>query len=73
MTEINPSLLTILRGSSRTFWQKKISEQEFRQPHQHHLASINAKIDRRGDGNVLIARELSDALQAKICWGILTP
>jgi hypothetical protein len=48
------------------------SEQEFQRPHQHHLTSINAEIDHRNDGNVLIARELSDALLAKICWGILT-
>jgi hypothetical protein len=52
---------------------KKVSEQEFGRPHQHHLTSINAEIDLRDNGNVLIARELSDALLAKICWGILTP
>jgi hypothetical protein len=52
---------------------KKVSEQEFRLPHQNHLTSINYEIDRRDDGHVLIARELSDALRAKICWGILTP
>ncbi len=34
---------------------------------------LNAEIDRRIDGNVLVARELSDALRAKIRWGILTP
>jgi len=40
--------------------ENKVSEEEFRQPHQHHLASINAEIeiDHRDDGNVLIAREL---------------
>ena len=65
---------TILRGSSRTIWRgKKVSEQEFRRPHHNHLTSINAEIDRRDDGNVLVARELSDALRAKIRWGILTP
>jgi len=32
-----------------------------------------AEIDRPDDGNALIVRELSDALLAKICWGILTP
>ncbi len=41
--------------------KKKVSEQEFRQPHYNHLTSINAEIDRRDDGNVLVARELSDA------------
>ena len=56
------------------FWRgKKVSEQEFRRPHHNHLTSINAEIDRRDDGNVLVARELSDALLAKIGWGILTP
>ena len=37
------------------------------------LTSINSEIDCRNNGNVLIARDLLDALQAKICWGILTP
>jgi hypothetical protein len=65
---------TILRGSSRTIWQgKKVSEQEFRRPHHNHLTSIKSEIDHRDDGNVLIARELSDALLAKIRWGLLTP
>ena len=40
---------------------------------QNHLTSINSVIDHRDDGNVLITRELSDALLTKICWGILTP
>ncbi len=53
--------------------KKKVSEQEIRQPHHNHLTSINAEIDRCNDGNVLVARELSDALRAKIRWGILTP
>ena len=53
--------------------KKKVSEQEFRRPHHNHLTSINSEIDRRDDGNVLVARELSDALRAKIRWGILTP
>jgi len=65
---------TILRGSSRTIWRgKKVSEQEFRRPHHNHLTSINSVIDHRDDGNVLIARELLDALLTKISWGILTP
>jgi hypothetical protein len=61
-----------LRGSSPAFLAgKKVSEQEFRQPHHNHLTSINVDIERPDDGNVLIARELSDDLPAKICWGIL--
>ena len=44
------------------FGGKKSLEQEFRQPHQNHLTSINSIIDRRDDGNVLIAQELLDAL-----------
>mgnify|MGYP006197039347 CR=1 FL=1 len=68
------SVITILRGSSRTIWrEKKVSEQEFRRPHHNHLTSINAEIDHRVDGNVLVARELTNALLTKICWGILTP
>ena len=39
---------------------------------QSYYTSINSEIDRRDDGNVLIAQDLSDALQAKIFWGILT-
>ena len=53
--------------------KKKVSEQEFRRPHHNHLTSINAEIDHRVDGNVLVARELTNALLTKICWGILTP
>jgi len=37
-----------------------VSEQEFRRPHQNHLTSINAKIYRRDDGDVSIARRISD-------------
>ncbi len=51
----------------------EVSEQEFRRPHHNHLTSIYSVIDHRDDGNVLIARELRDALLTKICWGILTP
>ena len=40
--------------------EKKVSEQEFRRPHQNHLTSINAEIDRRDDGDVRIARRISD-------------
>ncbi len=39
----------------------------------NHLTSINCDIMRRDDGNVLIARELSDAWQTKIDLGLLTP
>ena len=54
---------------------KKVSEQEFRRPHQHHLTSINSEIDRPDDdvGNVLIARQILGNQQAKIRWGLLTP
>ena len=73
-TSLGGGVATILRGSSQTIWRgKKVSEQEFRGPQQNHLTSINYEIDRRDDENVLIARELLDALGANICWGILTP
>jgi hypothetical protein len=39
----------------------------------NHFNSINVDIERRDDGNVLIAQEISDALQAKISWGLLPP
>jgi len=53
--------------------KKKMSQNKNFDDHPNHLTSINSEIDRRDDGNVLVARELSDALQAKIRWGILTP
>ena len=71
------SMITTLRGSSLAFLVGKKSQNKNFDDHiatdHNHLTSINSKIDRRYDGNVLIARELSDALPAKICWGILTP
>ena len=48
---------TILQGSSDYLAGSK---QEFRRPHHNHLTSINAKIDRRDDGDVRIARRISD-------------
>ena len=42
----------------RLFWRdKKVSEQEFRRPHDNHLTSINVDIEHPddGNGNVLIA------------------
>ncbi len=39
---------------------KKISEQEFRRPQHNHLTSINAEIDRRDNGSVLIAQRISN-------------
>ncbi len=39
----------------------------------NHLTSINVDIERPDDGNVLIARRISDILRAKIRWGLLTP
>ncbi len=40
--------------------KKKVSEQEFRRPHHNHLTSFNSEIDRRDDGNVLIAGRIPD-------------
>jgi hypothetical protein len=34
---------------------------------------LNVDIEYGDDGNVLIAQEISDALQAKISWGFLPP
>jgi hypothetical protein len=31
------------------------------------------KMERRNDGNFLIARQISSPLQAKIAWGLITP
>jgi hypothetical protein len=50
---------TTLRGSSPAFLAgKKVSEQEFRQPHHNHLTSINSVINHHNDGNVFIARRI---------------
>ncbi len=66
-----------LLKSVRLFWrEKKVSNKNFGDHNiitTIYLPSINAEIDRRDDGDVRIARELSDALLAKICWGILIP
>ncbi len=59
---------TILRGG-----KKKVSEQEFQRPHHNHLTSLNSEIDPPDDGNVLIARLISDALRTKIAGALLTP
>jgi len=53
-------MLTILRVIWYIWQGKKVSEQEFRRPHQNHLTSINAKIDRRDDGDVRIAPQISE-------------
>jgi hypothetical protein len=45
----------------------------FRGPHHNHLTSINAEIDRRGDGSVPIAPRILGNQRAKIRWGLLTP
>jgi hypothetical protein len=59
---------------SPTIWRGgKVPQQEFLQPHHHHLTSINSKIDHRNDGNFLTAQELLDALPVKISCGLLTP
>ena len=39
---------------------------------QPFLTSINSEIDRRNDGNVLIARQILGNQRAKIRWGLLT-
>jgi hypothetical protein len=52
---------TTLRGSSPAFLAgKKSLRTRISTPHQNHLTSINAEIDRRDGGNVLIARRISD-------------
>ena len=42
----------------------KVPQQEFLQPHKNYLTSINCKIVCLNNGNVLVAQELLDALQA---------
>jgi hypothetical protein len=53
--------------------RQKIKKKTSRQQKLNHLTSINVNIKHCNDGNVLIAQEISDALQAKISWGLLTP
>ena len=61
------------RGLIELFGGEKTSQNKNFDNHTEPLTSINSVIDHRDDGNVLIARVLSDALLTKICWGILTP
>ena len=42
-------------------------------PQNKNFDNHHSEINHRDDGNVLVAQELSDALLAKIRWGILTP
>jgi hypothetical protein len=58
---------------SSFFEEKKVSEQEFRRSHHNHLTSINDEIDRRDNGDVRIARRISDETRAKISCGLVTP
>jgi hypothetical protein len=53
----------------RQYINKKTSHQQ----KLNHLTSINVNLEPHNDGNILIAQELSDALQAKISWDLLTP
>ena len=60
----------LIKRNSKEMWRevvhlvlfggKKKVRQEFRRPHHNHLTSINVDIDRPDDGNVLIARRISD-------------
>jgi len=68
-----PTILR-LRGSSRTIWRgKKVSEQEFWQPHHNHLTSINVDIERPDDGNVDPVRRMYAETRAKISCCLVTP
>ena len=63
-------LCTTFQGSSLDIWRgKKFHNKNL----YNHSTSINCKIMHHNDRNVPIARGLSDALQAKISWGFLTP
>jgi len=53
--------------------EKKSPQNKNFDDHPSHLTSINSQIDHHDNGNVLVTRELSDSLLAKIKWVILTP
>jgi hypothetical protein len=54
MAHHSPGLISGFSGGKKSL-RTRIST-----PHQNHLTSINAEIDHRDDGNVLIARQISD-------------
>jgi hypothetical protein len=45
----------------------------FPPPQKYHSTCFNGNIKRPDDGNFPIAQELSDVLQAKFVWGLVTP
>ena len=61
---------TIIQGSSLDIWRRKKTTTRISSVD---LSRIYIEIDCLDDGNVPIAPELSDDLQVKISWGLLTP
>ncbi len=54
-----------------TFWrEKKVPPL---QTQRHNSSNNYTKMERRKDGNFLIARQISDALRTKIAWGLIAP
>ncbi len=43
------------------------------QTQRHNSSNNYTKMERRNDGNFLIARQISDALRTKISRGLITP
>ncbi len=64
-----------LPGSSRTIWRGKKSQNKNFDDHtsEPFNSSINSEIDRRDDGDVRIARQISVETRAKISCGLVTP
>ncbi len=76
---LSPGLISsILAGKKKIvehfFYVKETVELVPEHPHRTHRVNPHyIQIERRDDGDVPIAREISDALRAKIAWGLLTP
>jgi len=71
------SLLLFVRSlhytTSPGIWREKINRQKYSHHLRiNHLTSINYKIECPEDGNVLISRQILDALQTKISRGLPT-
>jgi hypothetical protein len=74
---LNEPVIEVALPLNATFWaiiwrETKIDKKTSPQQKFNLLTSINVDIECCNDGNVLIAQEISDAVQAKISLGLLT-
>ncbi len=63
-------LTTSQRSSSNFLVGKKVPPL---QTQHHNLSNNYTEMEHCNDGNFLIAQQISNALQTKIAWGLITP